>query len=95
MSPDQVRTAADTFDPMAAVRWTPWQALAWIVHRDVDKVRECTEIWKQKGPRSAVNGAALGPFRAVWEEVSDPPGLRRIDINDEVRGGLAQASARA
>jgi hypothetical protein len=78
MSPDQARKAANTFDPMRAIRWTPWQALAWIVHHDVDKVRECT--------RFAVTGAAIGPFRAIWEEVSDPLGLRRIDVNEEVEG---------
>jgi hypothetical protein len=83
---ERIRKFADSFDPMKATRWTVWQALAWIFHRDVDKVRECTEIWKQIGPRFAVKGAALGPFRAIWDEVSDPPGLRRIDFNDEVKG---------
>jgi hypothetical protein len=86
MNAERIRDLADSFDPMKAIRWTPWQALVWVIHRDVNKVRECTEIWKHIGPRFAVKGATLGPFRAIWEEVSAPPGLRRVDFNDEVKG---------
>jgi len=86
VSPDEVRKAADTFDPMKAIRWTVWQALAWIVHRHADRVRECTEMWRDIGPRFAVVGAALGPFRPIWEEVSGSIGLVRIDVNDVIEG---------
>jgi hypothetical protein len=69
MSPEGIRARADTFDPMKDVNWTPWQALAWIVHRDPDKVRECSEIWRLIGPSFPVEGAPLGPFRNIWSEI--------------------------
>jgi hypothetical protein len=81
MSPAEIMKAADSFNPMNAVYWTPWQALAWITHRDVDRVRECTEIWRQMVPPCPVEGAPLRPFRRIWEE---------MHTNDEVRDGWGE-----
>ena len=30
-------------DPMRAIHWTYWQALAWIADRDAKSVRDCPE----------------------------------------------------
>jgi hypothetical protein len=85
MNAAEVRGRADSFDPMKAARWTPWQALAWIVHLNVDRVRECSEIWKQKGPSSPVEGAELGPFRRIWEEMHNNPGPKESWAEAEMR----------
>jgi hypothetical protein len=69
MSPEEVRQRANRLAPLKAYYWTPWQALAWAVHRDEDKVIECTEIWRQMVPPCPVEGAPLGPFRRIWEEM--------------------------
>lgn len=66
---ERVRKVANSFDPMKAEHWTLWQALAWALHGDADKVRECTDFWEQKGPTAPVEGAALRPFRRIWEEI--------------------------
>jgi hypothetical protein len=78
MSPEEVRQHADRLAPLKANFWTPWQALAWAVHRDEDRVRECSEIWRQMIPPCPVEGAPLGPFRRIWEE---------MHTDDEVREG--------
>jgi hypothetical protein len=70
MNAEKIRELADSFDPMADPYWTIGQWLAWIVHLHADPVRECSESWKQKGPSFAVEGAALGPFRQIWREIS-------------------------
>jgi hypothetical protein len=85
MNAAEVRGRADSFDPMKAARWTMWQALAWVVHHDVDKVLECSEIWKQKGPSSPVEGAELGPFRRIWEEMHNNPGPNESWAEAEMR----------
>jgi hypothetical protein len=81
MSPAEIRKRADSFNPMKAERWTPWQALAWAVHRDEDRVLECSWIWLEKGPPCPVEGASLGPFRKIWED---------MHTNDAVAEGWAK-----
>lgn len=81
MNAVEVRERANSFDPMKAVHWTPWQALAWAVHRDVDRVRECSWIWLEKGPPCPVEGAELGPFRKIWDD---------MHTNDAVAEGWAK-----
>jgi hypothetical protein len=76
MSPEEVRQHANRLAPLKAIRWTPWQALAWAVHRDEDRVIECSEKWRQMVPPCPVEGAPLGPFRRIWEE---------MHTDDEVR----------
>jgi hypothetical protein len=68
---DRIRKRADSFDPMKAGHWTPWQAIAWIVDRGaVDKIRECSETWRLIGPSFPKEGAALRPFRRIWRDSS-------------------------
>jgi hypothetical protein len=78
MSPEEVRQHANRLAPLKADYWTPWQALAWAVHRDEDRVIECSEKWRQMVPPCPVEGAPLGPFRRIWEE---------MHTDDEVREG--------
>jgi hypothetical protein len=85
MSPDQVRKAADSFDPMKAFYWTPWQTLSWVVHRDKDRVRECSDVWRERGPSSPVEGAPIGPFRRIWEEMHNKPGAKESWAEAEMR----------
>jgi hypothetical protein len=81
MSPEEVRQHANRLALMKAERWTPWQALAWAVHRDEDRVIECSWIWLEKGPPCPVEGAELGPFRKIWED---------MHTNDAVAEGWAK-----
>jgi hypothetical protein len=81
MSPEEVRQHADRLAPLQAVFWTPWQALAWAVHRDEDRVIECSWIWLEKGPPCPVEGAELGPFRKIWKD---------MHTNDAVAEGWAK-----
>jgi hypothetical protein len=81
MNPAEIRKRGDSFNPMKAERWTVWQALAWAVYRDVDLVRECSWIWLEKGPPCPVEGASLGPFRKIWED---------MHTNDAVAEGWAK-----
>jgi hypothetical protein len=83
MSPEEVRQHANRLAPLKAVFWTPWQALAWAVHRDEDRVIECSEKWRQMVPPCPVEGAPLGPFRRIWEE---------MHTDDEVREGWGKLS---
>jgi hypothetical protein len=63
-----IRDLADTLDVMQYVYWTPWQAVAWIAYHDADRVRECTDDWRDIGPHFHEEGAPLRPFRAIWNE---------------------------
>jgi hypothetical protein len=81
MSPEEVRQHANRLAPLKANRWTIWQALAWAVHRDQDRVIECSWIWLEKGPPCPVEGAELGPFRKIWED---------MHTNDAVAEGWAK-----
>jgi hypothetical protein len=66
---ERIRNLAETLDVMNDVYWTHWQALAWIIHHDVDRVRECSEAWRDIGPLFHTEGAPLGPFRKIWREI--------------------------
>ena len=46
------------YDPMEAVHWTFWQALAWVRDRDVNTVLECSEPCR----------TIVGTFREIWRE---------------------------
>ena len=49
---------AQFYDPMEAVHWTFWQALAWVRDRDVNTVLECSEPCR----------TIVGTFREIWRE---------------------------
>jgi hypothetical protein len=87
MNPAEIRKRADHLAPLQlqAVYWTPWQALAWAVHRDEDRVLECSWIWLEKGPPCPVEGAPLRPFRPVWEEMHNNPGPKESWAEAEMR----------
>ena len=48
------------YDPMEAVHWTFWQALAWVRDRDANTVLECSEACRW----------FVGTFREIWREDS-------------------------
>ena len=48
------------YNPMAAIHWTFWQALAWVRDRDINAVLECSEPYRW----------FVGTFREIWREDS-------------------------
>ncbi len=51
---------AQFYNPMEAVHWTYWQALAWVRDRDANTVLECSEPCRW----------FVGTFREIWREDS-------------------------
>jgi hypothetical protein len=49
---------AQFYDPMEAIYWTFWQALAWVRDRDAKTVLECSEPYR----------TFVGTFREIWRE---------------------------
>ena len=49
---------AQFYDPMEAVHWTFWQALAWVRDRDANTVLECSEPCRR----------FVGTIREIWRE---------------------------
>jgi hypothetical protein len=49
---------AQFYDPLQAIYWTVWQALAWVRDRDANTVLECSEPYR----------TFVGTFREIWRE---------------------------
>jgi hypothetical protein len=90
MSQDDVMDLAGSFDPMEDDFWSPWQAFAWIRHRDVKKVRDCSEYWRMICPAEDRKDI----WRDFWSDTSRDYEANRA-WNNKFRGALVSGKVRA
>ncbi|MFY9657072.1 MAG: hypothetical protein WAK01_10860 [Methylocystis sp.] len=78
------RPEASIFDPLGQLAWTPLQAVAWIAYRDVERVRDVSQafrdhwrIWRDPGPFILFEGAIIS---GCDMGLKDPPIFRGWDL---------------
>ena len=80
----------EPFDPTKNGYWTPWQAFAWIYHRDVKKVRDYSESWQMISPAEERKDI----WRDFWGVVSHDYEANRA-WNEKFMGSLVSGEVLA
>jgi|ERR1700677_1890804 hypothetical protein len=73
-----------TCDPMVEAYWTFWQALAWAIHLDADKVRGTSKDWLMICPTEE--------RREIWLEFSFEAGRARTALDGKLQSGTLTAT---